>query len=166
MMWHGRHLVNKSAGLLVVSTFQVWTVPFATSFWIHKYCTSMCLVLPRPCLCAIPRAADASDEMGVSASNQGLAKLNTGLFCLCAPLHHVVKFSFTARQCNNLLRCAPRLQGVHPNLQHASTCGFAIFAISCPITVTESINNTWEVLLSEHLHHPWFSHMVSPHSLH
>ena len=39
--------------------------------------------------------------------------------------------------CNNLLRCTPRLQGVHPNLQHASTCGFAILAISCPITVTK-----------------------------
>ena len=160
-----RHLVNKSAGLLVVSTFRVWTVPLATSFWIHKYCTSMCLVLPRPCLCAIPRAADASDEMRASASKPRSRKIEHKPFA-CAHLFTMgVRFSFTARQSNDLLRCTPRLQRVHSNLQYASTCGLAIFAISCPITVAESINNTWEVLPSEHLHHPWLAHKVSSHSL-
>ena len=148
--WLGRHLVNKSAGLLVVSTFRVWTVPSATSFRIDKCCTSM-----------------PSRELRIRASaSKPRSRKIEHKPCACAhTLYHGVKFSFTARQGNILLRCTPRLQRVYSNLQYASTCGIAIFAISCPITVAESINNTWEVLPNEHLHHPWFAHKVSSHSL-
>ena len=84
-MWHGRHLVNKSAGLHLVSTFRVWTVPLAASFLDPQILHINVPGSAENLSVRIPRAADASDEMRASASKPRSRKIEHRPFACAHP---------------------------------------------------------------------------------